>query len=54
MTTQRVAKDDVISFGGDTFIIVTTHIDVSLRNQAITEDAMRQMQKDYGKFFPVS
>jgi hypothetical protein len=44
-TQQRVANDDAISVGGDTFHIATTHFDVSQRNQTTTED------DDYGTFF---
>jgi hypothetical protein len=52
-TLQRVANDDAVSVGGDTFHIVTTHFDVSQRNQAITEDKqlLQRNQDDCGTFF---
>jgi hypothetical protein len=50
-TQQRVANDDVISVGGDTFYVVTTDFDVSQRNQATTEDELQWRQGDCGTLF---
>lgn len=50
-TQQRVANDDVILVGGDTFHVVTTHVDVSQRKRAITGHKLRSSQDNCGTFF---